>query len=197
MRIAVGAAIALGLVAGLLLLSAARGPAYYQPPPAPTLILWDSRVDAQASVPRPDHPAVAGFLRRLPGTLAHADLEQAVPIDLSSYGIVMVHPSALDRMDPALVQDLKAHLFRGVVVWMSAEIGPFLRKLDLDGFGYVPSGSSSATVVGLGITDVGGLLPGYMLISVPADALARDGPRVALHGLISGASQLLAERAAR
>lgn len=156
-------------------------------------------MDARASVPRPDHPAVAGFLRRFPDTLAHADLAQAAPTDLSGYGIVMVHPSTLDHMEPALVQDLKAHLSLGVVVWMSAEIGPFPRKLglDLDGFGYAPLGSSSATVVSLGITDVGGLLPGYMLISVPADALARDGPRVALNGLISGTTQLLAERADR
>lgn len=195
MRLAVGVVLVSGLVAGILFLPAAKEPPYYQQPPVPTLVLWDSRVDAQGSVPRPDNPAVDEFLKRFPDKLVLVDLAQGSQMALSGYDIVMVHPSALANMDTTLVQRLKAHLSQGVVVWTSAEIEPFLSRLGINYFGYEPTGATNATVVGLGVKDEGGLLPRYMLISVSSASLASDGPRVALNGLISGATELLTTRA--
>lgn len=74
MRQAAPLAVVASLALGLFFLAAAKEPPYYQEPHARMVILWDSTVDAPASVPKPDHPAVADFLSRFPNKLAAIDL---------------------------------------------------------------------------------------------------------------------------
>lgn len=175
-----------------LLTTAANQQPYYREPAGSTMILWDSRTDQQTPVPRPDNSSVAGFIKRFDKKMDAADLASNSAVDLASYDIVMVHPSALSNLSPTMLERLRSHIDRGkVLIWMSGNPTEFLSKLGDVGFGFKPTPNSTTAIVGLGIKDEGGLLPRFMVIGVDPDRLRNEGPHVALNGLIGGANELL------